>query len=202
MKIKKLGLTDYNLIYNDMLKLSQMADFEEQIWVLEHLPVYTLGKAGKEEHLLSNKKNIPVVRTDRGGQITYHGPGQLIVYPLINFTIRQIGIKHLVLSIENSIIETLSYFGLNSYNIIKKPGVYIDDKKIASIGLRISRNMIYHGLSLNVNMDLEPFNYINPCGYDNLKMTQIVDYLNPCPNIDVVGDVLSEILISKLKVKV
>ncbi|MDU4301640.1 MAG: lipoyl(octanoyl) transferase LipB, partial [Eikenella corrodens] len=155
---------------------------EDELWVVEHPPVFTQGMAGKAEHLLS-RSNIPVVQIDRGGQITYHGPGQLVVYTLIDFKRRKISVRELVSRLENSIIATLAEYGIAAAADPKRPGVYVEGKKIASLGLRIKRGAVYHGLALNVNMDLSPFRQINPCGYAGLEMTQIADLVQPTPSV-------------------
>jgi len=150
------------------------SDTPDEFWVVEHLPVYTLGQAGKPEHIL-NPGNIPIVKTDRGGQVTYHGPGQLVIYLLMDIKRRGLGVRPLVSHIENSIIELLKDYGLQANSKCEAPGVYINSAKIASIGLRIRHGCCYHGLALNVNMDLSPFSGINPCGFQNLKITQLKD---------------------------
>lgn len=150
---------------------SQSAD---EIWLLEHLPVYTQGQAGKAEHLLF-AGDIPVVKSDRGGQITYHGPGQLIAYLLIDLRRRQLGVRKLVTLIEQAIIEMLAEFGVTAETRDKAPGVYVEQKKIASLGLRVRKGCTYHGLSLNLNMDLTPFSGINVCGYQGMQVTRLCD---------------------------
>lgn len=146
----------------------------DQFWFLDHFPVFTQGQAGKPEHLL-NAGDIPVIKTDRGGQITYHGPGQLIVYFLIDLTRKKLNVHGLVRILERSIIELLHAYGIASATQSGAPGVYVNDAKICSIGLRVRNGCTYHGLSLNVDMDLAPFSRINPCGYPGLAMTQIKD---------------------------
>jgi lipoyl(octanoyl) transferase len=147
----------------------------DEIWITEHPPVYTLGLNGKLEHLL-NPTQIPVVSSDRGGQITYHGPGQLVVYPLIDLKRIKFGPRQMVSLLEIAVIETLSLYGLKAQTQTGAPGVYIEGKKIASLGLRIKRNCCYHGVSINNRMDLSPFQNINPCGYAGLEITQLADY--------------------------
>ncbi|BEV71321.1 lipoyl(octanoyl) transferase LipB [Paludibacterium sp. THUN1379] len=147
----------------------------DEIWVLEHPPVYTLGLAGKTEHLLRSDLPIPVVRTDRGGQVTYHGPGQLVVYPLIDFKRMHIGVRELVRRLEQTVIDTLAEYDIRANGDVDAPGVYVAGAKVASLGLRIKNGAVYHGLSLNVDMDLTPFGWINPCGYPNLRVTQLKD---------------------------
>jgi len=146
----------------------------DELWLLEHPPVFTQGQAGKPEHIL-NAKNIPVVRTDRGGQVTYHGPGQLVVYTL--FDIERLGIstRPLVRTIEKVVVDCLSELGVKSAAREDAPGIYVDGAKICSIGLRVRRGCSYHGIAFNVDMDLTPFTYINPCGYRDMKMLQVKD---------------------------
>ena len=148
----------------------------DQIWLLEHEPVFTLGRNGKKEHIL-NTTDIPVIEIDRGGQVTYHGPGQLIVYLMIDIKRRGLGVRKLVTLIEQSIIDTLSEYQLTASAKKEAPGVYIADAKIAALGLRIKKGCSFHGLSLNINMDLSPFRQINPCGYKNLEVIQLSDYI-------------------------
>lgn len=146
----------------------------DEIWVLQHYPVYTLGQNGKEEHLLK-PGNIPVIKTDRGGQVTYHGPGQMIVYPLIDIKRCAIGIRQLVTLLEEAMIFALSSLGIHSVAKPEAPGVYVGNKKIGSIGIRIKNHASYHGISLNNHMDLTPFTHINPCGFKDLQVTQLKD---------------------------
>ncbi len=142
----------------------------DEIWMLQHPPVYTLGQAGKREHILG-ATDIPVVQSDRGGQVTYHGPGQLIAYTLLNLRRRGLGVRDLVIELERSIINLLASYGVNAAGRRDAPGVYVEGRKIAALGLRVRRGCCYHGLSLNVNLDLAPFNMINPCGYPGLDVT-------------------------------
>lgn len=146
----------------------------DEIWIVEHPPVFTQGLNGKPEHLLQ-VSDIPVVNADRGGQITYHAPGQLVVYTLIDIKRRGLGVRQLVTVIEQAMIVALAQYGLQAAARAEAPGVYIQDKKIGSVGLRIKKGCSYHGLSLNNNMDLTPFSYINPCGYQGLQVTQLAD---------------------------
>lgn len=160
-----------------MQYLAQHAGREraDELWFLSHKPVYTQGQAGQSEHIL-NPGNIPVVQIDRGGQVTYHGPGQLVVYFLLNLRRRKVGSRGLVDLIEQSLISTLTEFGIEGKTRPKAPGVYVNDAKIAALGLRIKNGWSYHGLSLNVNMDLSPFAGINPCGFSDLSVSQIADF--------------------------
>ena len=182
MKVIPLGLAEYSPIFHAMEAFTgaRSERTEDELWVVEHPPVFTQGMAGKSEHLLA-RSNIPVVQIDRGGQITYHGPGQLVVYTLIDFKRRKISVRELVSRLENSIIATLAEYGIAAAADPKRPGVYVAGKKIASLGLRIKHGAVYHGLALNVNMDLSPFRQINPCGYAGLEMTQIADLVQPAP---------------------
>ncbi|MBW5802837.1 lipoyl(octanoyl) transferase LipB [Coxiella endosymbiont of Ornithodoros amblus] len=150
----------------------------DEIWFLEHEPVFTQGLAGKPEHVL-NSRNIPLIRTDRGGQVTYHGPGQLMMYLLLDLNRLGLSTRTFVRTIENTIAESLQEWGIPAQGKEAAPGVYVDDKKICSIGLRVRKGFSYHGLALNVAMDLTPFSFINPCGFKGLVMAQIQDYVNP-----------------------
>ena len=178
MQIIQLGRQPYLPILQKMQTFSQtrQADTPDELWLLEHEPVYTLGQAGKSEHIL-NPKMIPIVQSDRGGQVTYHGPGQLIAYTLLNLKRKHLTIKTLVFQLEEVVIKVLESFDIQGQRRCKAPGIYVGDKKIASIGLRIKTHYSYHGISLNVNMDLEPFKGIHPCGYSALEMTQIADFV-------------------------
>jgi len=174
---RHLGLKDYEQVWHSMQAYTdnRNADSNDEIWFVEHTPVFTQGQAGKEEHMLF-AGDIPVVKVDRGGQVTYHGPGQLVAYFLIDIKRLKIGVRELVTRIEQSLIELLKGYNLQAYSKADAPGVYIDEKKIASLGLRIRRGCSFHGLALNVNMDLAPFKQINPCGYAGLEMVQVSDY--------------------------
>ncbi len=193
MKIKNLGLCEYLPTVEAMTQftLARQAHTEDELWLLEHCPVFTQGKAGKAEHLLSNPQDIPVVKADRGGQITYHGPGQLIAYTLIDLKRLHLGVRELVHLLENSVIDTLAEFDITARGDAKAPGVYVKNKKIASLGLRVRNGAVYHGIGLNVNMDLSPFSYINPCGYAGLEMTQISEFVDTSPTIQVIGNKLT-----------
>lgn len=174
MNIQDLGLRDYLPTLQVMQQFSLQRDneTEDELWLLEHFPVYTQGFNGQDVHLL-NKNTIPVVQTDRGGQITYHGPGQLIVYPLIDLRRRNMGVRHMISCLENSVITLLAQHNIDAYSRKDAPGVYCNDAKIASLGLRVKRGACYHGLSLNIDMDLQPFLDINPCGYPGMQMTDM-----------------------------
>lgn len=155
---------------------------EDQLWLLSHKPVYTQGQAGGAEHIL-NPGAIPVIQIDRGGQVTYHGPGQLVVYLLLNIKRRGMGVRQLVDLIEQSLIATLDEFGVSGQTRPKAPGVYVNDAKIAALGLRIKNGWSYHGLSLNIDMDLAPFAGINPCGFENLQVCQLADFQSDTENL-------------------
>jgi len=153
-------------------------DTPDEFWLLEHEPVFTLGLAGKHEHILA-AGNIPVVQVDRGGQITYHGPGQLVAYTLIDLKRAGLTIRDLVSALENAVIDTVAGYGIKARHRREAPGVYVGEEKLASIGLRIRRGCSYHGLALNVDMDLAPFEKINPCGFEGMRMTQLADLGGP-----------------------
>jgi lipoyl(octanoyl) transferase len=174
--VKHLGLVDYTPTWRAMQAFTdgRTASTPDELWCVEHPPVYTLGLAGKPEHLIMPSQ-IEVVKCDRGGQVTYHGPGQLVVYLLVDFKRMGIGVRELVRRIEQSVIDLLAELGIEANGDVNAPGVYVRGEKIASLGLRIKNGAVYHGLSLNVDMDLTPFLWINPCGYAGLKVTQIKD---------------------------
>lgn len=170
--VRDLGLQAYTPIWQKMQAFTdtRTAGDRDEIWLLEHLPVFTQGQAGKQEHIL-NAGNIPIVPVDRGGQVTYHGPGQLMMYILLDIKRRKLGVRHLVTALEQCIVLTLKDKGVTAYAKKDAPGVYVDDKKVCSIGLRIRKGCSFHGLAFNVDMDLLPFQGINPCGYAGLEMT-------------------------------
>ena len=188
MIVRRLGLVEYEPTWRRMQEFTAARDAncEDEIWLLEHPPVFTLGQAGKREHLLHDT-GIPLVKVDRGGQITYHGPGQLVVYLLLDLRRRDIKIRELVHKIEQALINTLSEYGISAQRLSGAPGVYVDDAKIAALGLRVKNGCTFHGLALNVDMDLSPYRAINPCGYAGLAVTQIKNY---CATADltVIGD--------------
>ena len=202
MLIKHLGRVDYEPTYQAMVAFTdgRTDSTPDELWIVEHPPVFTQGMAGKPEHLLQHS-TIPVVQVDRGGQITYHGPGQVVVYTMIDFKRRHISVRDLVSRLENSIIATLAHFGIEAHNDPKRPGVYVDERKIASLGLRIKRGSVYHGLALNVNMDLEPFHQINPCGYAGLEMVQMAELVSTTPEFNQVADTLADHLQQQLTVE-
>ena len=202
MKTVHLGRCDYAPVFEEMKRFNdeRTADTEDELWVVEHNPIFTQGLAGKPEHLLIHD-DIPVVQIDRGGQITYHGPGQLVVYTMIDFKRRKTSVRNIVSALENSIIDTLSDYGITANADPQRPGVYVQGKKIASLGLRIKNGSVYHGLALNIDMDLSPFTHINPCGYAGLEMTQIAEYVRPAPSFGEVAKKLTGYLEGRLKTK-
>ena len=171
-KFIQLGNQAYADTYEKMRSLVHADSFDDEIWLLEHDAVFTLGTAADPSHVL-NPGNIPIVQTDRGGEVTFHGPGQLVIYFLLDMKTKKIGPKALVANLQNLIQNILQHYSIESSFVEGAPGVYVGEKKIASIGLRISKGRTYHGISLNVDMDLEPFSRINPCGYEGLEVTQI-----------------------------
>lgn len=173
-----LGLADYHTTWQRMSDFTEQRDAasQDQVWLVEHPPVFTLGQAGKREHLL-NPGDIPVVPCDRGGQVTYHGPGQVVAYPLLDLRRSKLGVRELVNTLEESLIRTLAHFDIEGVRRDGAPGVYVGEAKIAALGLRVRRGCSFHGISLNWNMDLEPFQRINPCGYAGLQVTQMADLL-------------------------
>ncbi|AMO48521.1 Lipoate-protein ligase B [Enterobacter sp. FY-07] len=172
--IRNLGLQPYDPVSRAMHEFTDTRDdtTPDEIWLVEHMPVFTQGQAGKAEHLLATG-DIPVIQSDRGGQVTYHGPGQQVMYVLINLKRRKIGVRELVTLLENTVINTLATLDIQAQARADAPGVYVDGKKICSLGLRIRKGCSFHGLALNIAMDLAPFTRINPCGYAGLEMTQI-----------------------------
>ena len=172
LTFKSLGLRDYDDTWQSMKSHIREEDFKNEIWFIEHPPVFTLGTAADQKHIL-NPKDIPVVQSDRGGEVTYHGPGQLVIYFMIYVKRSKLGPKTLVKSLQEFTKSLLKECSIESQFIDGAPGVYVNNKKIASIGLRISKGKTYHGISINVDMDLTPFSYINPCGYEGLEVTQI-----------------------------
>ena len=174
-KFIQLGHQAYADTYEKMRSLVQADSFDDEIWLLEHDAVFTLGTAADPSHVL-NPGNIPIIQTDRGGEVTFHGPGQLVIYFLLDIKTKKIGPKVLVANLQNLIQNILQHYSIESSFVEGAPGVYVGEKKIASIGLRISKGRTYHGISLNVNMDLEPFSRINPCGYEGLEVTQISQF--------------------------
>nr|WP_324258398.1 lipoyl(octanoyl) transferase LipB [Cellvibrio fontiphilus] len=185
LEVINLGQQDYQTSWQAMTDFTNQRtpDTPDQLWLVEHPPVFTQGQAGKAEHVLF-PGDIPVVQTDRGGQVTYHGPGQLVAYPLLDLRRLNIGVRELVTRIEQTIVATLAYYGVESAAKADAPGVYVNGDKIASLGLRVRRGCSFHGLALNVDMDLAPFQRINPCGYQGLAMTQMRDLLPNPPALE------------------
>lgn len=175
-----LGVQPYEAVWQRMRDFTDQrsAQTADELWLVQHPPVFTQGQAGRPEHLL-NPGDIPVVQTDRGGQVTYHGPGQLVAYPLLDLRRLHIGVRELVSLLENCVIEFLSRWNLAAVARPDAPGVYVEGRKIASLGLRVRRGCSFHGVSLNVQMDLAPFLRINPCGYNGLQMTQMAAWVDP-----------------------
>ena len=193
LTFKSLGTVNYHETLQLMRSHITEKDFSNEIWLLEHPPVFTLGTAADNSHVL-DPKEIPIVQSDRGGEVTYHGPGQLVIYFLLDIKKLGCGPNKLVVSIQEFIKELLSDLSIESSFIEGAPGVYVNDKKIASIGLRISKNKTYHGISINFDMDLKPFTYINPCGYEGLEVTQIKDFNRNISKLQ-----LEELVIEKLR---
>lgn len=174
--VRYLGVQPYVDVWAEMQHFTneRTADTADELWLVQHPPVFTQGQAGKAEHLLA-PGDIPVVKTDRGGQVTYHGPGQVVAYPLLNLRRLNMGVRALVTKIETAVVDYLAQWGVPSAPKPDAPGVYVHGKKIASLGLRVRKGCSFHGVSLNIAMDLEPFLRINPCGYGGLQMTQLQD---------------------------
>lgn len=193
--VKYLGQRDYAPILEAMHNFTnQRTDTTvDEVWLVEHNPVFTQGQAGKPEHIL-DAGNIPVIQSDRGGQVTYHGPGQIVAYFLIDLRRKKFGVRQLVTHIENMVIATLKHFAIEAKSRPDAPGVYINEKKICSLGLRIRKGCSFHGLALNVNMDLSPFLRINPCGYQGMEMVQIKDLNGPADIKIVEKQLISELV--------
>lgn len=174
LDVRRLGLMDYEPVWRAMQTFTDQRDEDtpDELWLVEHPPVFTQGQAGRAEHILA-PGDIPVIQVDRGGQVTYHGPGQIVAYPLIDIGRLELGVRKLVTGIEQAIIDVLQSYGVNAQLLEGAPGVYIDGVKIASLGLRIRKGKSFHGLSFNINMDLEPFQRINPCGHEGLQVTNL-----------------------------
>lgn len=196
--VRHLGEVGYHDTWQKMQDFtnSRQSDTPDELWFLQHPPVYTLGKNAKPEHIL-NAADIPVVDSDRGGQVTYHGPGQVVVYTLLNLSRLKMGVRELVTTLEQAIVELLADYDVFARARREAPGVYVNDAKIAALGLRIRKGCSFHGLALNVDMDLEPFSRINPCGYEGLEVTQLKNLVSDI-DIGSVTDDLQQRLISKL----
>jgi len=174
LRVRRLGLADYEPVWRKMQAFTDQRDetTPDELWLVEHPPVFTQGQAGKAEHLLA-PGDIPVIQVDRGGQVTYHGPGQIVAYPLIDLQRRKLGVRALVNRIEEAVIRVLEHYGVEAQRREGAPGIYVGNAKIAALGLRVRRGRSFHGLAFNIDMDLEPFSRINPCGYQGLAVTQL-----------------------------
>lgn len=181
-----LGCCDYSSVWQRMKDFTaeRGAETNDELWLLEHPPVFTQGLAGKPEHVL-NPGDIPIIQTDRGGQVTYHGPGQLVAYALFDLRRLEIGVRQLVRSLEQAVIDVLADYGVAAHNRIDAPGVYVDGAKICSIGLRVRKGCSYHGIAFNITADLAPFARINPCGFRNLTVTRLAHFV-PQISVDAV----------------
>ena len=190
--VRQLGRQSYVPVWQAMRRFTDERDenTQDELWLVEHDPVFTQGQAGKAEHILM-PGDIPVVQVDRGGQVTYHGPGQLVAYFLIDLRRKKMGVRQLVSAIEDSVVSALSKYGIKSAPKADAPGVYVEEKKICSLGLRIRKGSSFHGLALNVSMDTEPFRRINPCGYAGMQVTQVNELGGPT-SLDTVGADLVE----------
>jgi len=199
IKVRSKGLQDYLITWEEMKSFTENRDSDtlDELWTLEHNSVFTQGLSGKSKHLLKETQ-IPIIQSDRGGQITYHAPGQLIIYCLIDIKRLGIGIKKMVSIIEQSLIELLSSYDITAHTLKGAPGVYVNDSKIAALGLKVKHGRTYHGLSLNIDMDLSPYTLINPCGYSDLKVTQMRNLTNNIVNISDIKHELSEHLIDSV----
>ena len=195
IKIKEKGLQDYTSTLQEMVSFTENRNShtKDELWTLEHKSVFTQGLSGKSEHLLKETK-IEVIQSDRGGQITYHGPGQLIVYCMIDIKRLGIGVKQMVSIIEKSIMELLGDYSIISHKVPGAPGVYVDGSKIAALGLKVKRGKTYHGLSLNIDMNLAPYGLINPCGYKDLNVTQMSDLTDNKLELDSIKKKLTKYL--------
>ncbi|MDB6063250.1 MAG: octanoyltransferase [Verrucomicrobiaceae bacterium] len=200
LRIRKLGLADYQTVWDAMRTFTETRGPEtpDEVWLLQHPRVFTQGQAGKAEHVIA-PGDIPVIQVDRGGQVTYHGPGQIVGYLLIDLRRRKLGVRDLVTAIENSIISVLAGYGVESSAKPDAPGVYLPSgAKIAALGLRVRRGCTFHGLSLNVDMDLEPYARINPCGFSGLQVTQMRDLVESVPTLATLEQQLSDALCGQL----
>ena len=199
IKVRSKGLQDYLITWEEMKSFTENrnSDTPDELWTLEHNSVFTQGLSGKPEHLLKATQ-IPIIQSDRGGQITYHAPGQLIIYCLIDIKRLGIGIKKMVSMIEHSLIELLSSYDITAHTLKGAPGVYVNDSKIAALGLKVKHGRTYHGLSLNIDMDLSPYTLINPCGYSDLKVTQMRNLTDNILSISDIKHELSEHLIDSV----
>lgn len=196
--MRDLGRQPYVPVWRAMQALTDArdADTEDELWLVEHDPVFTLGQAGKPEHVLA-AGDIPVIPVDRGGQVTYHGPGQIVAYPLVDLRRRKLGVRELVCRIEQALIDVLADWNIEAQRRAGAPGVYVGDAKIAALGLRVRRGCSFHGLAFNIAMDLEPFRRINPCGYAGLAVTSMLDLGGPS-SLEAVKPALVEALSRQL----
>ena len=192
LTFKSLGIVNYYETLEQMRSHINEDEFKNEIWILEHPPVFTLGTAADKKHILDSKE-IPVIQSDRGGEVTYHGPGQIVIYFLLNVRERKLGPKKLVADLQKFIQDLLEGYDITSELQANSPGVYTKEKKIASIGLRISNGYSYHGISINVDMDLAPFSRINPCGYQGLEVTQMKDIHNKITLEDVKNTAINKL---------
>ncbi|SEK51811.1 lipoyl(octanoyl) transferase LipB [Halomonas daqiaonensis] len=199
IQLHRLGRRPYTPVWQAMRDLTDGRDAAtpDQFWLVEHEPVFTQGQAGKPEHLLM-PGDIPVVATDRGGQVTYHGPGQVVLYPLLDVRRSRLGVRDLVSALENAVIAVLAEHRVIAHARPDAPGVYVGEAKIASLGLRIRRGSSFHGVALNVDGDLSPFSRINPCGYAGLAMTRLADLSDDCSGVEAIGERLAECLAREL----
>ena len=199
IKVRSKGLQDYLKTWEEMKSFTENRDSDtlDELWMLEHNSVFTQGLSGKSKHLLKETQ-IPIIQSDRGGQITYHAPGQLIIYCLIDIKRLGVGIKKMVSMVEQSLIELLSSYDITAHTLKGAPGVYVNNSKIAALGLKVKHGRTYHGLSLNIDMDLSPYTLINPCGYTDLKVTQMSNLTNNILNIYDIKHELSEYLIESV----
>ncbi|WP_130619857.1 lipoyl(octanoyl) transferase LipB [Dyella amyloliquefaciens] len=193
LKVRRLGRQPYAATWEAMSQFTNNRgpDTSDELWLLEHDPVFTQGQAGKAEHVLA-PGDIPVVQVDRGGQVTYHGPGQIVGYPLIDLRRAGVSVRELVNKIEQSLIDTLAHWNIGAERLEGAPGVYVAGAKVAALGLRVRRGCSFHGLAFNVNMDLEPYHRINPCGYKGLAVTQVLDLGGPSRLSDVEDALVEE----------
>ncbi|GFD68546.1 octanoyltransferase [Alteromonas sp. KUL156] len=198
--IRQLGRQPYEPIFEAMKRFTDDRDqaTQDEIWLVEHDAVFTQGQAGKAEHILM-PGDIPVVQVDRGGQVTYHGPGQQVIYLLLNIKRRKLGVRHLVTAMEEAVVGLLAKYGVKAYPKPDAPGVYVDEKKVCSLGLRIRNGCSFHGLALNVNMDLSPFQRINPCGYAGMEMIDTAR-LNGPSTLETAGNELTHLLLEALSI--
>lgn len=190
MIIKNLGIANYQSTLKAMQSFStnRHENSSDELWLVQHPAVYTYGIKDSRQHLLQNPMQIPVVKTDRGGQITYHGLGQLIVYCLIDIKRARLSVRQFIFLLEQVVIDLLATYNIIAHRQDDMPGVYVNQNKISALGLKVQQGKTYHGLSLNIDMDLSPFRYINPCGYKKLQTTQIKDLTNPCPDFTIIAD--------------